>query len=53
MTECTTDGVGFARQGRRVVRAEFDGGAITSDAGRLLLREADLGLRLASVPKPQ
>lgn len=46
MTECTTDGVGFARQGRRVVRAEFDGGTITSDAGGLLLREADRWLRL-------
>lgn len=33
MTECTTDGVSFARQGRRVVRAQFDGGRITSDAG--------------------
>lgn len=46
MTECTTDGVGFARQGRRSVRAQFDGGTITSDAGGLLLREADRRLRL-------
>ena len=53
MTGCTTDGVSCAGQGRRLVRADFDGGTITSDAGRLLLREADLGLRLASVPKPQ
>ena len=45
MTECTTDGVGFARQGRRVVRAEFDGGAITSDAGGLVLRQAARRLR--------
>jgi hypothetical protein len=46
MTECTTDGVEFSRHGRRAVRAAFDGGTITSDAGGLLLREADRTLRL-------
>jgi len=32
---------------KRAVMASFDGGAITSDAGALLLRETDLLLRLS------
>ncbi len=40
-TECSGDLVGFAPvQGREVVAA-FDGGAITSDAGALLLGATD------------
>jgi hypothetical protein len=46
MTECTTDGVTFSRHGRRVVQALHDGGTITSDAGGLLVREADRTLGL-------
>jgi len=46
MTECTTDGVTFSRHGRRAVQARHDGGTITSDAGGLLLREADRTLGL-------
>ena len=45
-TQCISDQLefeGFA--GRRVVAA-FDGGAITSDAGALLLREADRAIGL-------
>src|SRR6476620_2884065 len=45
-TECSTDGDLFgAVEGRRVV-SEFDGGAITSDAGGLLLRAADRAIGL-------
>jgi len=46
MTECTADGIGFSGHGRRRVEADFQGGAITSDAGGLLLREADRRLKL-------
>lgn len=48
MTECTTDGIEFSRQGRRAVRADFRGGAITSDAGGVLLREAGRAPRLTA-----
>ena len=45
-TECSPDLVGLAPvAGRRVVAA-FDGGAITSDAGALLLGAADRAIRL-------
>lgn len=40
-TECNTDQFGFQPLQRRDVRGMFDGGAITSDAGALLLREVD------------
>ncbi len=41
IAECTTDEFGFQPLGRRDVVARFDGGAITSDAGGLLLRELE------------
>ena len=45
-TQCISDQLEFeAFAGRRVVAA-FDGGAITSDAGALLLREADRAIGL-------
>src|SRR5204863_5272683 len=45
-TECSADLFGFAPvEGRQVV-ASFDGGAITSDAGALLLGETDRAIRL-------
>jgi len=45
-TECTPDIFGFeAVEGRQVVAA-FDGGAITSDAGALLLGATDRAIRL-------
>ena len=34
----------FSRAGRRQIVAAFDGGTISSDAGALLLGEADLAL---------
>jgi hypothetical protein len=40
-TDCTTDLFGFAPVEGREVVAAFDGGAMTSDAGALLLGETD------------
>ena len=40
-TECTQLAFDFHTLGRRQVVARFDGGRITSDAGGLLLREAE------------
>lgn len=46
MTECSSLGIGFpVVQGRRV-EACFDGGAVTSDGGALLLRQCDARLGL-------
>ena len=41
MTDCTTESLPFASLGRRAVQADFQGGHLTTDAGALLLREAD------------
>ncbi len=43
-TECNTDRFGFQPLAKREVRGSFDGGAITSDAGALLLREVEAKL---------
>jgi hypothetical protein len=40
-TECSQDSLDFASLGGRKVTAAFDGGAMTSNAGALLLRETD------------
>ncbi|MFQ5668463.1 MAG: IS1380 family transposase [Candidatus Binatia bacterium] len=45
-TECTQTSFVFEPHGRRQVVARFDGGAITSDAGALLLRQVDQRLDL-------
>ena len=45
-TECNPELFEFAPVGRRAVVAGFDGGAITSDAGALLLGAADRTVRL-------
>ena len=49
MTECTQESFDFPVCKRRRVEATFDGGDITSDAGVLLLQQADrrLGLSMA------
>ena len=47
MTECTQAGFEFPAFKRRRVQASFDGGAITSDAGALLLRQVDRQLSLS------
>jgi len=46
-TECSPDSLDFATLGGRKVTAAFDGGAITSNAGALLLREADRAIGLS------
>jgi len=45
-TECSADLFEFAAVERRLVVAGFDGGAITSDAGALLLGATDRAIRL-------
>src|SRR5690606_31724599 len=45
-TQCSADLFGFAPVDRRPVQAAFDGGAITSDAGGLLLGATDRAIRL-------
>lgn len=45
-TECSAELFGFGVVERRFVVAGFDGGAITSDAGALLLRATDGAMRL-------
>jgi hypothetical protein len=58
MTECNSQPIVFSSLGRRQVVADFSGGAITSDAGALLLREIDRKLGLidkldAVIPDPR
>jgi DDE family transposase len=43
-TECNTERFDFQPLAKREVRGGFDGGAITSDAGALLLREVEVKL---------
>src|SRR5712691_2521559 len=45
-TECTADLFGFAPVEGREVVAAFDGGAITSDAGALLLGVTDRAIHM-------
>jgi hypothetical protein len=58
MTECTRQRLSFSSLASRRVEADFSGGALTTDAGALLLREADrrLGLLDAldrAIPDPR
>jgi len=46
-TECSQDCLDFASLGSRKVTAAFDGGAMTSNAGALLLRETDRAIGLS------
>src|SRR5262249_49894558 len=46
-TECTSGAVVFQGAGRREIRADFNGGDITSDAGVLLLHEVELRCGIA------
>ncbi len=50
MTQCTQSSFEFEAHFSRAVVADFDGGAITTDAGALLLREADRPHRPAAAP---
>ena len=45
-TECTSDSFGFAPVEGREVVAAFDGGAISSDAGALLLGATDRAIAM-------
>ena len=45
-TECSAEQFGFGLVGRREVVGSFDGGAITSDAGALLLGKTDRAIGL-------
>jgi len=46
MTECSKDAIELKRLGKRSVVADFNGGAITSDGGGVLLEETDQALDL-------
>src|ERR1700730_18015214 len=46
MTECIQSRLAFASEGKREVVAEFNGGAMSSDGGALLLRETDRRIKL-------
>jgi len=46
MTECNQSSFGFEACGKREIVARFDGGAISSDGGALLLRQTDKRLNL-------
>ena len=48
MTQCTQDSFEFEAHFSRDVMARFDGGAVTSDGGAMLLREVDRRINLRS-----
>lgn len=47
MPKCTAEMMDFGRLGRRVIEANFQGGAISSDGGLMLLRQVDRRLGLS------
>lgn len=47
MPKCTADEMGFGRLGRRVIEANFKGGALSSDGGLMLLRQVDRKIGLS------
>ena len=55
MPKCTADQIEFGRLGRRVIEANFQGGAIGSDGGLLMLRQVErrLGLLEAVADTPR
>ena len=58
MPKCTADQIEFGRLGRRVVEANFRGGAISSDGGLLVLRQVErrlglLGAVAETLPDPR
>lgn len=48
MTECTTEQLTFSYFRKRQLTVDFEGGEITSDAGLLLIRQADNALGLSA-----
>lgn len=58
MPKCTADQMLFGRLGRKVIEANFEGGAISSDGGLMLLRQVDQRMGLsaavaAALPDPR
>lgn len=47
MPNCTAEQMLFGRIGRRVIEANFEGGALSSDGGLLLLRQVDQRIGLS------
>ena len=47
MPNCTAEQMLFGRVGRRVIEANFEGGALSSDGGVLLLRQVDQHIGLS------
>ena len=48
MPKCTADEMKFGRLGRRVIEANFQGGAISSDGGVMLVRQVDRRIGLSA-----
>ena len=48
MPKCTANQIDFGRLGRRVVEANFEGGALSSDGGLMLLRQVDRKIGLSA-----
>jgi hypothetical protein len=48
MPKCTANEMDFGRLGRRVIEADFSGGAIGSDGGVMLLRQVDRRIGLSA-----
>ena len=48
MPKCTAGEMGFGRQGRCVIEANFEGGALSSDGGLMLLRQVDRKIGLSA-----
>jgi hypothetical protein len=48
MPKCTADQMNFGRLGRRQIEANFEGGAISSDGGLMLLRQVDRRIGLSA-----
>lgn len=47
MPKCTADSLTFGRLKRRAIEANFEGGALSSDGGLMLLREVDRKIGLS------
>ena len=47
MPSCTAEELDFGRLGRRVIEANFEGGALSSDGGVMLLKQVDHKLGLS------
>ena len=47
MPSCTAEELDFGRLGRRVIEANFEGGALSSDGGVMLLKQVDHKLELS------